>query len=169
MTAQIELVDLVRSWLTVYISAFLPFIGMHGAVVVAAATHVDWRAAWLLTTAGTLTAAAIVLRIDRATVERARHLPVFERLFEAADHYIQNRDNSKDGHIYRTIAMIIAVPMTGVGTLVACIIVKLLDLDYRRSLLSISVGAAVNVFLTTAGVYGLLAGLQTILGAIFGF
>jgi|GEM_PF-2650610 len=169
MSAQLGFFDLLRSWLMVYICAILPFMGPHGAVVVAAATRVGWRAAFLLSTAGSITAAAEILRIDRHTMEKASRLPVFDRIFEAADRYIERRDETKDSHIYRTLAMIVAVPMTGVGVLVACIVAKMLDLDYKRSLAALAVGTAVNCFLMTAAVYGLLTGLQTILGAIFGF
>ncbi len=161
--------DLIRTSLTIYLGAILPVLGPRGAVVVAAATGADWRIAFLMAALGSITATSLVLLVDRATLERLRRWRFFERVFWAADKLVEKRNAGRYPHIYFTLTAIVAIPMTGVGVLVACLAAKLLDLDYRRSLLAVSVGTVVYTLLVTAAVYGMLAGLQTILGAVFGF
>ena len=62
--------------------------------------------------------------------------------------------------------MMISIPFTGVGVSAACVTAKLLDLEYDHALMAVFAGVLISGFLTTAGVYGMLTGVRTLLEAV---
>ena len=161
------LAELIHSGIVTFICALIPFIGMHGAVVFAAAMRVDWLAAFLLASAGAIVSIALTMQVPRETIERLRRWHIFDLLFDRVDGYIARHKEGIEQHAYRTLVLIVAVPFTGIGGLTACALAKLLDLEDRRATAALAVGTAIQCLITTATVYGLLTGLRTLLG-VFG-
>ena len=166
MSADADLLEIIRTGILIYIAAMLPMIAARGAIVMAAALGVSWPAAYILASAGASTAAALVLRIDRDTLEKLRRFRVFDDIFATVDRHIEKHRDKIGKRGIRTLFMLVAVPFSGVGVIVACLIAKLLDLEYRSAAIGISAGVFVNCFFTTAAVYGLLTGVRTLLTAL---
>jgi uncharacterized membrane protein len=165
MSADVNGLALVRTGLIIYVSSMLPMIAMHGAIILAAAMKVPWFFALLLSFSGSFTVASLLLRIDRDTLEKLRKYKIFNTFFNAMDRWIEKHSDGIQKHAYRSLAMIVGIPFTGVGVSVACGIAILLDLDYDRTLLSLLAGVLVYGALTTATVYGLFTGVRTLLAA----
>ena len=166
MGADADLLEIIRTGILIYIGAMLPVIAARGAIVMAAALDVPWPAAYLLASAGASTAAALILRIDRGTLEKLRRWHIFDEIFDTVDRHTEKHRDKIEHRGARTLFMLVAMPFSGVGVLAACLIAKLLDLDYRSAAVGISAGVFVNCFFTTAAVYGLLTGVRTLLTAL---
>ena len=162
-----QLLELVQAGILVYLCALTPFIGLHGAIVFAAASRIDWFTAFLLSSAGAVTSLVLMMQLQRETIERSRKWRIFDSFFDTVDRYIERHKAGIEHHAYRTLAVIVAAPFTGIGVLAACALAKLMDLEKRRATIALSIGALGQCLITSAGVYGLLTGLRTLLG-VFG-
>lgn len=166
MHAELTGLSILRTAMLIYISSMLPFIAARGAVILAAALQVPWYFAFFLTSAGSVTVAALLLRIDRSTLEKLRRYKIFNTFFDAVDRQLQKHHDIIGKRAYRWLAMMISIPFTGVGVSAACVTAKLLDLEYDHALMAVFAGVLISGFLTTAGVYGMLTGVRTLLEAV---
>jgi len=166
MSAELNWAEMVHTGILIYLCSALPFIGLHGALVFAAAMRFDWIAAFLISSAGAITSLLLMMQLKRETIEHLRRWRIFETFFDTIDRYIERHKEGIEQHAYRTLAFIVAAPFTGIGALAACALAKLLDLEKRRAEIALSIGVTAQCLLTAAAVYGLLTGLRTILGAV---
>lgn len=166
MSSELTGLFLLRSSILVYLSSMIPFIAARGAIILAAALKVPWFLALLLSTAGSFTVMSLLLRIDRAKFEKLRRYKLFNAFFDAVDRRVEKHGEAGKKRVYVSLATMVALPFTGVGIPAACVLAKIMDLDYDPALLAILIGTFFNNAITTAGIYGLLTGLRTLLEAL---
>ena len=138
--------------LMIYLAAAMPFIEGKGAVLLAQFMHMPARLSYALSLAGSCTPVPLLLS-SRWEIP----LPSRDRLPDKLRQYV-------DRYGCWALLVTIAIPFTGMGCWLGALAARALELDRRRSALSIFVGNAVALLIMT----GCLSGVFMLVDTLFG-
>ncbi len=147
--------------LAVFAASVLPFIENKGAILLAAAVKLKWYLAYLVTCLGSYLPVPFLLRMKKCpTGEKKKP----SKLAAKAHQALERHEGQLRKYGPPALFVCVCIPFTGVGCWIGSVLADLTGMDKKRAGLAILGGTLVSGLLTVGGVYGLIGGLQYLLG-----
>jgi len=161
--------------LAVFITSMLPIIELRGALPMAINLFkIPWFKAFLISYIGNLVPVPLILWLLKPIVKLISKIPIFDRFFK----WLFERTRRKGDKVitkYEEIGLLafVAIPLPGTGAWTGALIAFLFGLDFKKSLLVISLGVLIaGVIVTCLCLLGwlgaIIAGISLILLVIIG-
>lgn len=162
--------------LAVFITSMLPIIELRGALPMAINLFkIPWFKAFLISYIGNLVPVPIILWLLGPIVRLLSRIRIFNKFFN----WLFERTRRKGNKViekYEEIGLLafVAIPLPGTGAWTGALIAFLFGLDFKKSLIVISLGVLIaGVIVTCLCLLGwagaIIAGVGLILLAVLGF
>ena len=162
--------------LAVFITSMLPIIELRGALPMAINLfNIAWPKAFLISYIGNLVPVPLILWLLKPVVKLLSRIKLFDKFFT----WLFERTRRKGNKViekYEEIGLLafVAIPLPGTGAWTGALIAFLFGLDFKKSLLVISLGVLIAGVIVTClcllGWFGaIIAGAVLILLAVLGF
>jgi uncharacterized membrane protein len=162
--------------LAVFITSMLPIIELRGALPMAINLFkIPWLQAFIISYVGNLVPVPLILWLLKPVVKLLSRIKLFDRFFT----WLFERTRRKGNKVierYEEIGLLafVAIPLPGTGAWTGALIAFLFGLEFKKSLLVISLGVLIaGVIVTCLCLLGwtgaIIAGLALLLLGILGF
>jgi uncharacterized membrane protein len=161
--------------LAVFITSMLPIIELRGALPMAINLFgMPWFKAFLISYIGNLVPVPLILWLLKPIVKLISKIAIFDRFFK----WLFERTRRKGDKVitkYEEIGLLafVAIPLPGTGAWTGALIAFLFGLNFKKSLLVISLGVLIAGVIVTCLCFlgwlgAIIAGISLILLAIIG-
>lgn len=162
--------------LAVFITSMLPILELRGALPMAINIFkIPWPKAFLISYIGNLVPVPLILWLLKPIVKLLSKINIFDKFFK----WLFERTRRKGNKViekYEEIGLLafVAIPLPGTGAWTGALIAFLFGLDFKKSLLVISLGVLIAGIIVTClcllGWLGaIIAGAVLIILAVLGF
>lgn len=156
----IQFFSFLPNWLEVFVIAFVPVVELRGAIPWGTLMlHMPYLNVFLLAWLGSILPAPFILKFIPAVLTWMRTKKgVLKRLAE----WIHTRGINKSQQITKYkfwgLMIFVAIPLPGTGVWTGCLAASLIEMDFKRGMLSVVLGSAIaGVIVTLLCAFGLMA------------
>lgn len=138
----------------------VPIVELRGAIPIGVGMGVDWRAAVAICMVGNMIPVPFIFFFARKILEWGADKPVIGKFFswclEKGHHGGEKLQEKAGRGMYFALFLFVGVPLPGTGAWTGTLAASLLDLDFKKSILSVMCGvllaAVIITVLTLLGV-----------------
>ena len=137
--------------LCVFFCSLIPIIECRGAVPLGCGLGLPWWQTFLLAMAGNLLPVPFVLLFIRAILRWMTNSRV--KFFNRFGHWLEERAEKRRGKVekysYWAIVLFVAIPIPGTGAWTGSLIAAVMELDFKKSLLAVTLGVLIATTIMT--------------------
>ena len=138
-----------------FLLSMIPFVESKAAIPAAAAMRIPWRQALLWTAMGNAVPIPFVLKYGGKWIKKLERFSFYQKIYNKVQAAMHKNSNALSKNAVKALAVLIAIPFTGIGAWGGSFIANFLDLDKKQAFIAIFLGVTVSCFTTTLLTYGL--------------
>lgn len=140
----------------VFIISMLPVLELRGGLLASSMLGVPITTAIPVCIAGNIIPIPFILLFIKKIFQWLKKVPVFEKLvLKLENRALKKSDSVKKGEFWG-LAMFVGIPLPGTGAWTGSIIASLLEIDFKKAVLSELIGIAIATLIMAFLSYGLL-------------
>ena len=141
----------------VFLLSLIPIFENKGAIIVAAAGRIPWKACLVATSIGAVLPIPFILIFTDGRIQALRNYSASRKFLESVDRFTEKHGKFFRKYSYFALALIISIPFTGMGSWAGALLSNLTGLRKRYSAIAIATGILISGLLTILAAYGLLS------------
>jgi uncharacterized membrane protein len=135
----------------VFLTSMIPVVELRGALPLAINLfHIPWYKAFIISLVGNILPVPFILLFLKPVTKLLCRVPILEKFFD----YLFSRTRKKSSMIekYEELGLLIfvAIPLPGTGAWTGALLAYLMALDFKRSILFISLGVFIAGVIVTS-------------------
>ena len=143
--------------LLIFFTSMLPFTESKGSILLGAALKIKWYLSWLMAAFGSYIVVPIIV------FTKKRKCTSLDQLTERAKTKHPKVITYLRKYGCLGLIILISIPFTGIGNWFGALTARLLHLDRRKACASIFIGDLIGSLVTVLCVYGIFAGIKSII------
>ncbi len=147
--------------LSVFFLSMVPLIELRGAVILGFGLGLEWYVTYITSVIGNIIPIPIILLFVRAVF---KFMKKCGGKLEKMAIWFENKGTSKSAKVTRYASLglflFVAIPLPGTGAWMGALIASLLNMRFKHSFISITLGVLCAGLIMSLACYGLIGGLD---------
>lgn len=140
----------------VFVISMIPLLELRGGLLVAKIIGVPLLTAIPLCIAGNIIPIPFILLFIRQIFKWLKKVPLFEKIIVKLENRAMGKSDSIKRYEFWGLALFVGIPLPGTGAWTGSLIAALLEIDFKKAIVSELVGIAMATIIMSIVSYGLL-------------
>lgn len=140
----------------VFVISMIPILELRGGLLVAKMIGVPLLTAIPLCIVGNIIPIPFILLFIKQIFKWLKKVPFFEKLIVKLENRAMGKSDSIKRYEFWGLALFVGIPLPGTGAWTGSLIAALLDIDFKKAIISELVGIAMATIIMSIVSYGLL-------------
>ena len=144
----------------VFICSMLPIIELRGSIPLGAALGLPWYTNYIVSVVGNLIPVPFILLLIKKILEWMKTTKKFSRFALWLEEKAEKNKGRLENGVFVGLLLFVAIPIPGTGAWTGSLLAALAGVEFKKSILAISIGVLLAGVIMTLASYGVLGFLS---------
>ena len=146
----------IKNILYIFLCSMVPIIELRGAIPMGAALDIPFYINYIISVVGNMLPVPFILLFIKQIFKWLKKIPFCEKIVTKLENRAMGKSDSIKRYEFWGLALFVGIPLPGTGAWTGSLIAALLEIDFKKAVLSELIGIAMAIIIMSIVSYGLL-------------